>query len=120
MRVYSGIDIVDVSRVEDILRRRSERFVERVYTEGEREYSAQLAERYAARFAAKEATMKALQSGLPWKSIEVKRDARGVPELVLHGKAKRLADSKGIRSLSLSLSHSAGISVACVVALAED
>lgn len=119
-----GTDVVVISRLERILARPyGRRFLERVYTEGERRACGdgpQRNRRLAARFAAKEAALKALGTGLSagisWREIEVTADRRGKPELVLHGRAAALAREWQVGRLHLSLSHDGPVAVAFVVA----
>jgi holo-[acyl-carrier protein] synthase len=101
-----------------------DRFTERCFTEGERAYAdasaAVRGERYAARFAAKEAVLKALGTGLregiDWQDIEVLRDAAGAPSLEISGAAAVLAATRGIRRWFVSLSHAGGMAMASVIA----
>ena len=113
-----------VDRVEESLARFGDRFLRRVFTEGEIAYAtsasspALTAERLAARMAAKEATVKALRmthEGVGWRQIEVLRDPSGACELVLHGKAKEIAEASGADDLSVSLSHEGQYATAVVV-----
>jgi holo-[acyl-carrier protein] synthase len=120
MIVGVGVDIIEVDRICRALAnpRTGERFRERVFTEQERAYCSRkrnAGESFAARFAAKEATMKALGRAFAWQEIEVWRQT-GAPSVKLHGRALAEADSLGVRRLHLSLSHTALSAVACVVA----
>ena len=116
-----GIDLVDVARLDSAMRRRP-RLADRVFTAHEldsRATGARRVERLAARFAAKEATMKALGVGLgafPMREIEVVVDEDGRPTLALHGTAREHARRMGVRSLSVSLTHTATLAAAVVVA----
>jgi holo-[acyl-carrier protein] synthase len=108
----NGVDLVEVARVERALREHGERFLARVYTAGERAYclaKARPGPSLAARFAAKEAVMKCLgtgwSDGVGFAQIEVVRDRRGAPSLVLHGRAAERARELGIRRWHLSLTH---------------
>lgn len=112
MIVGTGIDIAEVPRIAESLTRFGERFLNRVFTEGEIRYcdsKANRAERYAARFAAKEAAMKALGTGwnhgVRWRDIEVRRQPGGRPTIVFHGKAAEFAAKLGTRNIALSLTH---------------
>lgn len=107
-----GVDIVSVSRIRDLIERQGERFLERVYTAQELEYCARFrdpAERYAARFAAKEAVAKAFSTGigehLAWTSVGVVSGERGQPEIVLDEKGKVLLCQVGGNHVAISLSH---------------
>ena len=128
-RLRVGVDLVRVSRVEESIATFGERFVSRVFTEGEIAYAdgapgaAERAERLAARFAAKEATIKALSLtdvGTDWCAIEVVKDRFGAPSLVLHGAAAAAARAESIHELSLSLSHEGDQAIAVVVAQSRE
>lgn len=127
MRVDVGVDLVNISRVEASLARFGDRFLRRVFTASEIAYAtaapALACERLAARFAAKEAAIKALglaERGVGWRQIEVERLASGACRLVLHGDARDAADRAGVGSLAVSLTHEGEYSAAVVVALRED
>lgn len=119
-----GTDLVDIDRMRSIIERRP-RFVDRVFTESERSYCLARndpAERFAARFAAKEAVMKALGVGLgavDFADVEVVRLESGKPELALRGRAEVLAVEAGIRSWLITISHSDHIAHVFVAGLAE-
>jgi holo-[acyl-carrier protein] synthase len=122
MIVGSGIDIAEVPRIRNSIDRFGERFLERIYTRGEIRYcqsKANSVERYAARFAAKEAAMKALGTGwsrgVRWRDIEVSREPGGRPTLVFHGKAAEFAGRMGALHVALSLSHTAEHAIAQVI-----
>ena len=107
------IDIVEIARVEDQVRRHGERFVNRLFAPEEIAYckgKAHRAQHYAVRFAAKEAAFKALgtgwQDGLSWQEVVLMNDGAGQPFLALRGRAKELADQRGVRRAHVSLSHS--------------
>lgn len=119
-----GVDIVETARIASSVARHGNRFLDRVFLEGERAYCAKMAasERcYAARFAAKEAVSKAFGTGigasLGWLDIEVRRKASGEPFVVLHGEGVKTAQRFGISELRLSLSHSDHYAVAQAVAI---
>lgn len=106
MPVHVGIDLVAVEQIQDSLARHGDRFLERVFTPAERAASASRASRLAARFAAKEATLKALgraDEGVGWRSIEVVGRGHGHFTLRLSGGAAALAADRGVTRLSLSL-----------------
>jgi len=114
-----GVDLVEISRIGAILERHGDRFLGRVYTDGELAYARGRLSALAARWAAKEATAKALGTGIGqvgFQDIEVVCDAQGKPELVLHGQAARLAAQLGLEQFALSLSHTADHALAFVVA----
>jgi holo-[acyl-carrier protein] synthase len=118
----TGVDIIEISRVRRVVERYGQRFLERVYTLGEIGYCQGRAPNLAARFAAKEATMKALGTGVRgvgWKDIEVVRLESGAPSVKLHGRAKVRAERLGVQEISLSLSHSQEYAVAFVVTRCE-
>ncbi|HXG94078.1 MAG TPA: holo-ACP synthase [Blastocatellia bacterium] len=122
MIVAIGIDIVEIQRVEEILARRGDRFRRRVFTEAEIDYCERRAARvesYAARFAAKEAMMKALGTGwaegIAWREIEVIRGESGAPAIALHGRALARMRELGASRAHLSISHSREFAVAQVV-----
>ncbi len=122
MIVGTGIDVVEVPRVAAAIERFGQRFLERIYTEGEIRYceaKANRMERYAARFAAKEAAMKALGTGwnrgVRWRDIEVRRQPGGRPTLVFTGKAAEFAAGLGAVNTALSLTHTASEAIAQVI-----
>lgn len=122
MILGSGIDLVEISRIQQSVDRYGERFLHRVYTADEQAYclrKRKAAESLAARFAAKEAGAKALGTGIShgvnWLEIEVVRAAGGRPGLVFHGRARQLADRLGVRRAVLSLTHTAELAMASVV-----
>ena len=117
-----GVDIVEVSRVDEAIQRYGERFLRRVFTPLEIDYCRghrNAAERFAARFAAKEATMKALgtgwRRGIRWREIEVTNARSGKPQLHLAGKAQEMFYAVGGDQAHLSLSHTAAYALAQVV-----
>jgi holo-[acyl-carrier protein] synthase len=114
----TGVDIIEISRVRQVLDKYGQRFLCRVYTQGEIDYCRGRAPNLAVRFAAKEATMKALGTGVRgvgWKDIEVVRQESGAPSVKLHGRAQARAERLGVLEISLSLSHSQEYAVAFVV-----
>ncbi len=120
MIIGVGVDIIEVERIGAALERArtGTRFRERVFTAGEVAYCGRrrnAAESFAARFAAKEAVMKALGRAFGWREIEVVRDD-GPPAIQLHGRAAAQAERVGIRRIHLSLSHTARLAIAYVVA----
>ncbi len=119
-----GIDLVQLSRIRESITTFGDRFLRRVFTEGEIAYASAAPDlapsRLAARFAAKEATLKALdlvERGVGWREIEVTRGPSGAPSLVLHGNARAAADEAGASDLSLSLSHEGDYATAVVISL---
>ena len=122
MIVSIGIDIIEVRRVREVLAR-TPRFGERVFTEAERAYcdgrGVVASQHYAARFAAKEAALKALQTGwqngISWQDVEIAAHDSGAPYLMLHGMAKEIFDRLGATTVHLSMSHTSEYAVAEVI-----
>lgn len=118
----TGVDIIEISRVGRVLEQYGERFLARVYTADEIAYCRGRPSNLAARFAAKEATMKALGTGVRgvgWKDIEVVRHPSGAPSIKLHARGKRRAERLAVKEISLSMSHSHAYAVAFVVIRSE-
>lgn len=121
MIVGSGVDLCEVQRIKDAIERHGRRFLERVYTPREIAYAqrkANLYERYAARFAAKEAGMKALGTGwrgVAWKDFEVVNLPSGRPTLQFHGKAADHAQKMGVQTITLSMTHTQFQAMAMVI-----
>ena len=122
MIVSTGIDIVEVYRIAETMTR-TPRFTERVFTESERAYcdakGAAAAQSYAGRFAAKEAFLKALQTGwrgkITWHDVEIVSDDQGVPTLNISGEAAKLVKGKGVERMHISISHTTEHAVAHVI-----
>lgn len=117
-----GTDLAEVDRIRKSIDRFGDRFVGRIYTDNERRYAmskANWAERFAARFAAKEAGMKAIGTGwnfgVTWKDFEVVNEPSGRPTLCLRGVARAIADRIGVQRISISLTHTSKIAFAIVV-----
>jgi holo-[acyl-carrier protein] synthase len=122
MIVGTGIDIAEVPRIRQSIERFGDRFLQRIYTSSEIRYcdsKANRVERYAARFAAKEAAMKALGTGwsrgVRWRDCEVTRLPGGRPTIAFHGKAAEFAARLGVKNSALSLSHTAEQAIAQVI-----
>jgi holo-[acyl-carrier protein] synthase len=122
MIVGTGIDVTEVPRLAAAVDRFGDRFLRRIFTEGEIAYcesKANRLERYAARFAAKEAGMKALGTGwnhgVRWRDVEVRRHPGHRPTLVFHGKAGEFAVRLGVRNIALSLTHTGEQAIAQVI-----
>ncbi len=122
MIVGLGVDIAEVDRVRDAIGRQGERFLKRLYTEKERAYCEKFKnkyERYAGRFAVKEATMKALGTGwsrgVRWVDIEVVRELSGKPTLELRGEARKIADKLGVKHIAVTITHTASQALAMVI-----
>jgi len=117
--IRTGVDIIEIHRVQAVLERYSQRFLNRVFTDSEIQYCRGRAPNLAARFAAKEATMKALGTGVRavgWKDIEITRHSSGAPGIQLYNRARARAISLNIKEISISLSHSREYAVAFVIA----
>ena len=116
MIIGTGIDIIEIERIENSCK--NQRFIDRVFTPGERKYSlskVKYAQHLAARFASKEACMKALGKGFSFQDIEVVNEESGKPMLRLKGKAQEEAEKLGVRSKFLSISHSKNMAIAFVL-----
>src|SRR5215467_15888224 len=127
MIVGTGVDIAEVPRIKAALERFGKRFLSRVFTPQEAQYclsKANSAERLAARFAAKEAAMKAIGTGLrhgvTWQDVEVVRQPGGRPGLRLTGKAADFAAALGCKAIHLSLSHTVEHAIAHVILEGEE
>ena len=122
MIISIGIDIIEVRRVRETIER-TPRFAERVFTEAERAYcesrGAVAAQHYAARFAAKEAALKALQTGwsggISWQDIEVSAKESGAPVVSFHGRARELYEQSGATSAHISIAHTTEHAIAEVI-----
>jgi holo-[acyl-carrier protein] synthase len=120
--VSIGIDIIEVGRIREVLLR-TPRFAERVFTSAERAYcetrGAVAAQHYAARFAAKEAMLKALQTGwrggISWRDVEIASQENGAPYILLHGQVKELFENSGATTAHLSMSHTSEHAIAEVI-----
>jgi holo-[acyl-carrier protein] synthase len=119
-RFSVGIDLTSVEEVADSITRFGERFLERVFTEGELRECVAEPRRLACRLAAKEAVMKALGAGaqqaLPWRSIGVFSSSRGGPSIRLTGRAQELARRRGISNLQVSMTRDGALAVAVAIA----
>ncbi len=127
MIVGTGVDIAETSRIEQSLTKHGERFAKRLFTPNEIAYCDKFknrAERYAARFAAKEAAFKALgtgwRDGVGWLDVEITHRPSGKPELLLTGRAEELARELGVTRTAVSISHSDRYVVAQVIFEADD
>ncbi len=120
--LIAGVDIIEIHRVKHVFEQYGDRFLRRVYTDREIAYCRGRAPQLASRFAAKEATMKALGTGvrgIRWRDIEVVRGRGQAPRIELHGTAQARADRLGLTDIALSLSHSREFAVASVVGDSE-
>lgn len=125
MRIVGhGIDLVEVARIERMLAEHGDRFEQRIFTGSEIAYAAgrprRRAEHLAARFAMKEAVLKALgtgwRGGIRWTDIEIRADALGKPLVHLEGEAREIAESRGASSWTVSISHAGGFAMASAIA----
>jgi len=121
MLVGTGIDLAEIARIQKSIARFGDRFLDRIFTPGEKAYCLRkrnAAESFAARFAAKEAAAKALGTGISygvtWLEIEVTREAGGRPGLVFHGRAAQIASRLGVTQAALSLTHTNILAMASV------
>ena len=122
MKLATGIDLIEIQRLEASIARFGERFLQRVFTAGELAEVGSNAASLAARFAAKEAAAKALGCGIGvvgWREIEVRRGPACQPELHLHGCAADMAADLGLTAWNVSLSHNQTTAVAVVIAFGE-
>jgi holo-[acyl-carrier protein] synthase len=122
MILGTGVDIAEVPRIRETIQRFGDRFLHRIFTEGEINYCERKARRfesYAARFAAKEAGMKALGTGwsrgVRWRDIEVVRPKGQRPTIQFHGKAAEIANKLGARNIALSITHTSEQALAHVI-----
>jgi holo-[acyl-carrier protein] synthase len=119
-----GIDLVEIARIEAMLAEHGERFRRRCFTDAEQAYAeaagGRRAERYAARFAGKEAVLKALgtgwRDGIAWTDIQIVSEPSGRPGVTLSGRCAELASRLGIRRWQISLSHAGGFASASALA----
>lgn len=115
-----GVDHVDIAVFRHDLAVGGIQFLRRIFTQAELDYCSGRAERLAARFAAKEAVLKALGTGLRgigWHEVEIRSESNGQPQLLLHGRAATAAMSQRVQSWSVSLSHADGLAIALVAGL---
>ena len=122
-----GVDLVECARIQRSVDRFGDRFLHRVFTEGEIEYSMSMkfhARHLAARFAAKEAVSKAFGTGIGkamgWRNIDIRKKPSGEPYLVFSGPAQELATQRGVTSAFVTLSHTEHYAVACIVLDGQD
>jgi holo-[acyl-carrier protein] synthase len=124
--IAHGIDLVDCPRIEAMIERHGERFVQRVFTAAEQAYAESNkneVEKLAGRFAAKEAILKLMGTGwrgkIAWTDIEIINNSSGQPEVTLDGEVEKIADKLGIKHISVSITHTANFAIASAVALAQ-
>jgi phosphopantetheine--protein transferase-like protein len=122
MKLGSGIDTIEISRLDEINSAIRERFIQRVFTDKEIEQARNRSDVLSGLFAAKEAVSKALGTGIGfvhWHDIEIVHLASGQPTVVLHGNAKTVADQLGLKTWSVSISHDRDKAIAMAVALGD-
>ena len=120
MILRTGVDLIEIARIEEVVSRHGKHYLERIYTPAELELCGKRVESLAGRFAAKEAVAKALGCGIgdvKWKEIEILGDEQNAPELHLYGKATQKAQGLNLTSWSVSISHDQSHVVAFVVAI---
>lgn len=120
MRLATGIDLIEIARIEEVIARHGKHYLERIYTPAELEQCGRRVESLAGRFAAKEAAAKALGCGIgdvTWKEIEILGDEQNAPCLRLYGAAEQKAKELGLHVWSVSISHSQSQAVAVVVGM---
>ena len=120
MKLSTGVDLIEISRIEEVVSRHGKHYLERIFTPAELERSGKRIESLAGRFAAKEAVSKALGSGIgeiTWHEIEILGDEQNAPVLSLHGAAQQKAKELGLTTWSVSVSHSMSHAVAFVVGM---
>ena len=122
MILGTGVDLAEVPRIRASIERYGEKFIRRIYTPAEIAYVERKAnkyQRYAARFAAKEAGMKAIgtgwRRGVTWQDFEVANLPSGKPTLLLHGVAAKFAGKLGVKNISLSITHTSELGMAHVI-----
>ena len=122
--VAHGIDLVDCPRIEEMVARHGERFIQRIFTAAEQAYAKankNEIEKLAGRFAAKEAILKLMGTGwrgkIAWTDIEIINNSSGQPEVTLDGEVEKIADKLGIKHISVSITHTANFAIASAVAL---
>ena len=120
MKIATGVDLIEIARIEEVVARHGKHYLERIFTPAELEYCGKRAESLAGRWAAKEAVAKALGTGIgdvAWTEIEILGDEQNAPALILHGMAESKAKELGLTNWSVSISHSQSHTVAFVVAV---
>lgn len=125
--IAHGIDLVDFPRLESMIKRHGDRFMNRIFTVREQSDAEDVKnkfEKLAGRFAAKEAVLKLIGTGwrgkIAWTEIEIVNNAMGQPIVEISGEVKRIADSLGVEQITLSITHTADFAIAAAVALATN
>ncbi|UCF00371.1 MAG: holo-ACP synthase [Planctomycetota bacterium] len=124
--IAHGIDLVDFPRIKEMVEQHGKRFITRVFTATEQAYAESNKdgiEKLAGRFAAKEAVLKLMGTGwrgkIAWTDIEIVNNPTGQPEVKLSGEVEKIADTLGIKHISISITHTANFAIASAVALAK-
>jgi len=120
MKLVTGVDLIEIARIEEVIARHGKHYLERIFTPAELAQLGKRTESLAGRFAAKEAVTKALGCGIgevTWKEIEILGDEQNAPVLTLYGAAETKAKELGLTTWSVSISHSQSHTVAFVVAI---
>ena len=122
--IAHGIDLVDFERIEQMLERHEDRFLDRVFTSAEQAYAnsnRDSTQTLAGRFAAKEAILKLMGTGwrgkIAWTDIEVLNNPSGQPEVTVRGEVEKIARRLGVKQISVSITHTANFAIASAVAL---
>jgi holo-[acyl-carrier protein] synthase len=122
MKLATGVDLIEIDRIQAVLARHGSRYLERVFTPAEREACKGRPESLAVRFAAKEAVAKALGTGIgeiSWQEVEILNDEQQAPQLILSGSAAERAQLLGLTTWSVSLSHNLTQAIALVVGVGQ-
>lgn len=124
--VAHGIDLVDFPRIDEMIKRHGAKFLDRIFTENEQQYAEDnrdKTEKLAGRFAAKEAILKLMGTGwrgkIAWTDIEVINNKLGQPLVTITGEVKKIADSLGIKHITVSITHTANFAIASAVAISK-
>ena len=120
MKLATGVDLIEIARIEEVVARHGKHYLERIFTPAELEYCGKRADSLAGRWAAKESVAKALGSGIgdiTWTDIEILGDEQKAPVLNLYGVAANKAKELGLTNWSVSISHNQSDAIAFVVAI---
>ncbi len=124
--ITHGIDLVDFPRIEEMIKKHGDRFMDRIFTPVEQAYAESnknSVEKLAGRFAAKEAILKLIGTGwrgkIAWTDIEITNTSTGQPKVALTGEVKKIADKLKIKHISVSITHTANFAIASAVALTK-
>ena len=124
--VAHGIDLVDFPRIDEMINRHGSKFLDRIFTENEQKYAGKnrdKTEKLAGRFAAKEAILKLMGTGwrgkIAWTDIEIINNKLGQPHVTVTGEVKKIAESLGIKHITVSITHTANFAIASAVAISK-